>query len=176
MAFVAESVREANDSRTDGQEDVAPAAVNPDGTPIAGPSANGTSGEETVKRAKKVGPAFLGRGKDSELVVDGKGERVRRKDVISKADTAWDRTVYAVSCRAHLFLCESNRLTTSFTLVGRLWDPRSIDDDDTGRDRRVVRAVCAHHGRQVPERAGSIRRKGTRGFQGESALARWAGE
>ncbi|KAG7566958.1 hypothetical protein FFLO_01337 [Filobasidium floriforme] len=97
LAFVAESVRDANDSREDGQEDVpVPTASNSqDGTANGGASANGGQVEETAKREKKVGPAFLGRGRDAELVVDGKGERVRRKEVMMKADTAWDRTVYA---------------------------------------------------------------------------------
>lgn len=92
-------MRDANDSREDGQEDVPvpTASTSQDGTANGGPSANGGQVEETAKREKKVGPAFLGRGKDAELVVDGKGERVRRKEVMMKADTAWDRTVYAVS-------------------------------------------------------------------------------
>jgi hypothetical protein len=99
LAFVAESVRDANDSREDGQEDIVPvptASTSQDGTANGGASANGGQVEETAKREKKVGPAFLGRGRDAELVVDGKGERVRRKEVMMKADTAWDRTVYAV--------------------------------------------------------------------------------
>jgi len=99
LAFVAESVRDANDSRENGQEDVVPvpptASSSQDGGVVA--SVNAATNEEEGKRGKKVGPAFLGRGRDAELVVDSKGERVRRKEVISKADTAWDRTVYAVS-------------------------------------------------------------------------------
>ena len=38
---------------------------------------------------------YLGRGKDCEILVDGKGERIRRKEVITKSDSSWDRTVYA---------------------------------------------------------------------------------
>jgi hypothetical protein len=76
-------VRDANDPREAGADEV--------------PVEAGESGVEEAKRGKKVGPPFLGRGRDAELVVDNKGERIRRKEIILKADTAWDRTVYAVS-------------------------------------------------------------------------------
>ena len=83
LSFVSEAVRDANDSREAGADEL--------------PVEAGESGVEDPKRGKKVGPPFLGRGREAELVVDNKGERIRRKETILKADTAWDRTVYAVS-------------------------------------------------------------------------------
>jgi hypothetical protein len=83
LSFVAEAVSDANDSRQAGADEV------------LHESSSEASNEEG-KKGKKVGPPFLGRSKESDLVVDGKGERIRRKDIITKADTAWDRTVYAV--------------------------------------------------------------------------------
>jgi hypothetical protein len=56
LSFVAEAVRDANDSREAGADEI--------------PVEAGEPGVEDPKRGKKVGPPFLGRGKEAELVVD----------------------------------------------------------------------------------------------------------
>lgn len=54
-----------------------------------------SAGMTLASAGQGEGRGFLGRGKEGELIVDGKGERVRRKEIVLKSDTGWDRTVYA---------------------------------------------------------------------------------
>ena len=124
LSFVSEAVRDANDSREAGADEV--------------PVEAGEPGVEDPKRGKKVGPPFLGRGKEAELMVDNKGERIRRKETILKADTAWDRTVYAVS---RLVVRQDRYRRGSLwiaILAGRIRDSGPVHNDDTGCYRGVV--------------------------------------
>lgn len=79
LRFVAQAMRDANN---DGKA----------GSPLDG--ATNVDLDDALKDKPSTSP-YLGRGRESDLIIDGKGERIRRRDVMHKADTAWDRTVYA---------------------------------------------------------------------------------
>lgn len=119
---------------------------------------------DAIRDASDAGSGFLGKGRESEIVVDGRNERVRRREVLEKVETAWDRTVYAASV-----VDDSYRIgpSTDSLPVVRLRLARRNQHHHPRRHRRVVRAIRAHHRRPIQAGARCIRDQGSRGVYRE---------